>query len=245
MKDWLAAIEQEENIDILYAVETGSRAWGLATEESDFDIRFIYRYRNIKEYLSLRKSQAVLEFSKPYDGCGFDIYKAFGLLLKFNPSLYEWAFSPHVYLEKDAFSRRLKEIIETGYSPLSLCRHYRSLSRRNLKESGNHPYSFKKQKQLLQAVRAEIIRTAIINTGKVRSPFAFIENAWVYCPELGVSYENLTKAKRQHFLLSEAEVQETISLVTIYLSEKEGDLPHRHPDAGILDDWLWDILHYS
>lgn len=38
----LAEIENRENVRILHCVESGSRAWGFASPDSDFDVRFIY-----------------------------------------------------------------------------------------------------------------------------------------------------------------------------------------------------------
>ena len=42
----LKEIEQTENIRILHAVESGSRAWGFPSPDSDYDVRFIYAYQN-------------------------------------------------------------------------------------------------------------------------------------------------------------------------------------------------------
>lgn len=89
MRDWLVGLEKEAEIEILFACEAGSRVWGLETDKSDYDIRFIYRYKDIKKYLSLQKAPAVIEFRSPLDVSGFDVYKAFELILKSNPSIYE------------------------------------------------------------------------------------------------------------------------------------------------------------
>ncbi|HJV31164.1 MAG TPA: nucleotidyltransferase domain-containing protein, partial [Bacillales bacterium] len=78
MNDWLSGIN--EKIEVLFACEAGSRAWGIETDSSDYDIRFIFRYKDVKEYLSLRKAQDVLEWKKPFDVIGFDLYKVCELI---------------------------------------------------------------------------------------------------------------------------------------------------------------------
>ena len=50
----LRQIGQEENVTLLHAVESGSRAWGFPSPDSDYDVRFIY-YRPLSFYLSLEK----------------------------------------------------------------------------------------------------------------------------------------------------------------------------------------------
>ena len=127
MKEWLLQAEKEYDLEILFACEAGSRAWQVGTDQSDYDIRFIYRYRDIKKYLSLKKAADVLVFQSPFDAYGFDLFKAFGLILKSNPSIYEWAYSSIIYQETGQFSRRLQEVIATSYSSLSLYKHYGSL----------------------------------------------------------------------------------------------------------------------
>ena len=94
----LDRIEHEHDAHILFAVESGSRAWGFASPDSDYDVRFVYA-RPVDWYLSLREGRDVIEL--PIDGDldvnGWDIRKALILLLKGNPALLEWLNSPIVY----------------------------------------------------------------------------------------------------------------------------------------------------
>ena len=91
IKNWLQEVERKHHINILFAAETGSRAWGGATEQSDYDVRFIFIHQDIKKYLSLTKVQETIDFQAPFDTHGWDVFKAFTLLQKSNPSLLEWA----------------------------------------------------------------------------------------------------------------------------------------------------------
>ena len=110
----LAVIEAEDGVEILFAVESGSRAWGFASPDSDYDARFVYRHpRNW--YLSVREARDVIErpILDDYDVNGWDLRKALRLLLKSNPPLYEWLRSPIVYRDHCGFRAALTDLAET------------------------------------------------------------------------------------------------------------------------------------
>ena len=94
----LAEIEKKENVRILYCVESGSRAWGFASPDSDFDVRFIY-VRPKEYYLRLDRTRDVIEWQldETLDINGWDLQKALILLHKSNPTMFEWNNSPIVY----------------------------------------------------------------------------------------------------------------------------------------------------
>lgn len=91
----LQQIEKQENVRILHAVESGSRAWGFESPDSDFDVRFIY-VRPRDYYLKLEQTRDVLEFpiNDLLDVNGWDLQKALRLLHRSNPSVFEWFKSP-------------------------------------------------------------------------------------------------------------------------------------------------------
>lgn len=92
-------IQEKYDVTILFAVESGSRAWGWSNEDSDFDVRFVFRYNNLEDYLRLDKSVEVISFNDGlYDFVGWDIGKALKLHSKSNPSLREWLLSDTVYV---------------------------------------------------------------------------------------------------------------------------------------------------
>ena len=94
----LAEIEQHENVRIIYAVESGSRAWGFASPDSDYDVRFIYVHSK-EFYLKLEKTRDVIEWQldETLDINGWDLQKTLRLLHKSNPTVFEWNQSPIVY----------------------------------------------------------------------------------------------------------------------------------------------------
>ena len=91
-------VEERRNVEILLAVESGSRAWGFASPDSDYDIRFIYRHEK-DWYLSPWEKDETIEFmtEDDLDGSGWDLKKTFHLLLKSNAALLSWFYSPIVF----------------------------------------------------------------------------------------------------------------------------------------------------
>lgn len=150
--DRLTQIEDKEDITILYAVESGSRAWGHYNADSDYDIRFIYKHNNIEDYLTINKQQDVIESNDGlYDIVGWDIKKALQLHYKSNPNLREWIISPikYVPMSEDIF----EGLPEFEYSVLK--HHYCSLTKRHYRKyiKHNDDINIKFYKKLLYTVR--------------------------------------------------------------------------------------------
>lgn len=121
----LKQVEQDKNIEILYAVESGSRAWGFASPDSDYDIRFIYKHE-LNYYLSLWEQMDVIEFmtEEDLDGSGWDLRKTLKLLAKSNAPLLEWLYSPVVYYENKEAVMQLRTLAKSCFSPIACLHHY-------------------------------------------------------------------------------------------------------------------------
>ncbi len=130
----LREIEDRENIRILLAVESGSRAWGFASPDSDYDVRFIY-IRRQEDYLKLEKTRDVIEL--PIDDVldinGWDLQKTLRLLHKSNPTLFEWFSSPIIYMETD-FTEKFKGLMAEYFSSKRSLYHYISMAEGNYRE---------------------------------------------------------------------------------------------------------------
>lgn len=128
----LQEIEQTENVKILFAVESGSRAWGFPSKDSDYDVRFVY-IRRPEWYLAIEKRRDVLEY--PIDDLldinGWDLQKALGLLRKYNPALMEWLDSPLVYQEDYQIREGMKKIRTTYFARKTSMYHYLSMAASN------------------------------------------------------------------------------------------------------------------
>lgn len=134
IKEKLCEIENQDNIRILLAVESGSRAWGFASPDSDYDVRFIY-VRQVEDYLKLETVRDVIEL--PIDDMldinGWDLQKTLRLLYKSNPTLFEWFSSPIVYIETE-FADKFRNIMANYFSNKRSLYHYISMAEGNYRE---------------------------------------------------------------------------------------------------------------
>ena len=128
----LHEIEQMEKVRILLAVESGSRAWGFASPDSDYDVRFIY-IRDKEDYLRLNTMRDVIELpiDEVLDINGWDLQKTLRLLYKSNPTLFEWFSSPIVYMESD-FADLFRRVMNDYFSSKRSLYHYISMAEGNL-----------------------------------------------------------------------------------------------------------------
>lgn len=130
----LKEIGQAENVRILHAVESGSRAWGFPSPDSDYDVRFIY-VRPPEFYLKLEKTRDVIELpiNDMLDINGWDLNKALRLLHSSNPTLFEWMSSPIIYHQTE-FIDQLQPIMDQYFSCKSGLYHYLSMAESNYRE---------------------------------------------------------------------------------------------------------------
>ncbi|USN15431.1 DNA polymerase [Brevundimonas phage vB_BpoS-Kikimora] len=137
----LGKIEAEENVTILFAVESGSRAWGFPSPDSDNDVRFFY-VRPLSHYLGLDAPRDVIErpIEEPWDLNGWDLGKALRLLVKGNATAMEWLSSPLIYREHGPFPARLRDLIKRHASAETSARHYYGLAQQcYMGEIANRP----------------------------------------------------------------------------------------------------------
>lgn len=127
----LRELEQTYGITVLYAAESGSRAWGFASPDSDYDVRFIYK-RPRQEYLRLDAPRDVIELpiDDTWDVVGWDLNKSLKLLHKSNPGLYEWLGSPICYLSR-GLEQRLRPLMQLCFSEEKMMHHYLSMAHNN------------------------------------------------------------------------------------------------------------------
>jgi predicted nucleotidyltransferase len=110
---------------VLFACESGSRAWGFASRDSDYDVRFVYVHRR-EWYLSVEDRRDVIEvpISEDLDVSGWELRKALRLLRKSNPPLFEWMKSPVVYRRDAEFYEAFAALSVGFYSPRRSFAHY-------------------------------------------------------------------------------------------------------------------------
>lgn len=139
----LKQIEKEYDVKILYACESGSRAWGFPSDDSDYDVRFIYVHKK-DWYLSIDQSRDVLEVPKHdklsiqvdklLDLNGWELTKALRLFRRSNPPLFEWLHSTIVYCQESSAINKMKDLERDVFSPISGVHHYLKMAKRNYRQ---------------------------------------------------------------------------------------------------------------
>jgi uncharacterized protein len=126
----LKTIEYQFDVKILYACESGSRAWGFASPDSDFDVRFIYVHKR-DYYLSIDEQRDVIELpiNEVLDINGWELRKALKLFRKSNGPLYEWLQSSVVYFEDRTFAEELRSLMPDYFSSRATMHHYLSMAK--------------------------------------------------------------------------------------------------------------------
>ncbi|TAE79317.1 MAG: nucleotidyltransferase domain-containing protein [Bacteroidetes bacterium] len=173
IKEQLNEIEKQHQIKILYACETGSRAWGFPSPDSDYDVRIIYRH-DLDWYLSLSDKKDTIEFMSEdgeLDVTGWDIKKCLKLMWKSNGALLERVQSPIVYREEQNISGLLKEYAEKCFAPIATMHHYLGMAKNSFSEiDGKDEVKLKK---LFYALRATLACKWIVEKDSI-PPIVFM-----------------------------------------------------------------------
>jgi len=192
----LQEIEASEHVRVVYACESGSRAWGFPSADSDYDVRFLY-VRPLEWYLSIDEKRDVIE--RPVDDAlditGWDLKKALSLFRKSNPPLLEWLGSPIVYVEKYSVATRMRELASVYYSPTACLFHYLHMARGNFREylKGGEVWV----KKYFYVLRPILAMNWIENgLGVVPTDFNILVGRLVSDPKLRAEIGRLLSAKR-------------------------------------------------
>ncbi|MDR0775379.1 MAG: nucleotidyltransferase domain-containing protein [Azonexus sp.] len=130
----LADIESEHDVTVLYACESGSRGWGFASPDSDYDVRFLYAHR-LPWYLAVESQRDVIELpiSDELDVGGWELRKALRLLRRANPVLFEWLDSPVVYRQDEALTADIRHMATKWFSGKRSRYHYLAMAHNNFR----------------------------------------------------------------------------------------------------------------
>lgn len=238
IKEKLKEIETRENVRVLHCVESGSRAWGFASPDSDYDVRFIY-VRPLEYYLRLEKTRDVIEWQldETLDVNGWDLQKALRLLHKSNPTLFEWNSSPIIYKTSEEW-KEISAIIDRYFVKKAGLYHYLSTAKSNYREYlQGQTVRLKKYFYVLRPILA---CKWILKHGT--PPPMFFDELAADClePELKPAVDDLLRMKRETPELGEGP---RIGVINDYLDEnieKIGALIAEMPDEKAGD---WDTLN--
>lgn len=241
IKTKIEQLERKEQVKILYACESGSRAWGFASTDSDYDVRFIYCHPT-NWYLSIDDQRDVIEkpLENNIDLSGWDIRKALRLLRKSNPPLLEWLDSPIVYQSRGRFAEHLKELLPQYYSPRACLQHYWHMAQGNFdKYLGGELISQKRYFYVLRPVLA--CQWIEAGRGSVPMKFATLVSTLLAPGELNDAISALLEAKTRGEELDQAP---KIPVIHSFLSTELSRLGEQHgaPEAAVTDSTALDEL---
>jgi predicted nucleotidyltransferase len=216
IQELLDRLARNHGLRIPYACESGSRAWGFASPDSDYDIRFIF-VRDEKSYVSVLDGLDSLDLPMEgdLDAGGWDVRKAARLLGKSNGALIEWLHSPIVYRSEPGFRERWQSTARAVFSPRASHDHYHGLARQMV--MGKLGGEAVRAKDYLYALRS-ILCARWIAEGRGIPPVAFSELVPIAPAEVKALVPGLLEHKAR---------------------TAEG---HPMPRIAVLDDFLRDAL---
>jgi predicted nucleotidyltransferase len=186
----IAAIENEHEVRVLYAAESGSRAWGFASPDSDYDVRFIYVHQR-DFYLGISEPRDVIEAMLPgdLDLAGWDLRKTLRLFLRGNYALNEWLDSSIVYAERGGLAAGLRQMLPAAFRVPGGYHHYLRMAQGVHGEHlADDPVRLKK---VFYVLRPLLACRWIRQTGE-QPPTAFerlVATAWVSADERAMIHE--------------------------------------------------------
>lgn len=242
----LARIENDHDVRVLFACESGSRAWGFASPDSDYDVRFIYVHR-LDWYLGVEPGRDVIEYpiDDELDVSGWELRKALGLLRRSNPVLIEWLHSPIVYRQDADFVARLQADVASCFSPLRARHHYLAMAKKNFR--GYLQGDTVRLKKYLYVLRP-LLAARWIDAGRGKPPmrFADIAEAVLDDAALLAEIDRLLEIKMR---AGEAEYSPRFPLIHAFIeseleaADRRQPLPdHRSEDRSPLDRLLFDTV---
>lgn len=238
----LTALEARHDVTVLFACESGSRAWGFASPDSDYDVRFIYVHKPAW-YLRVQAQRDVIELpiDTELDISGWELRKALRLLAAGNPTLFEWLQSPLCYRADVAFVEQLKALATHCHSPLKSRHHYLAMARNNFRSYlQGDTVRWKKYLYVLRPLMA----AAWLDSGLGVVPMRFADLAARMVPNRQVA-DALTQLLQRKMQAGEAAHGPAIPALEHYIRQQLAAadtapvLPRPTPDCSALDALLY------
>ena len=215
----LDQIEEDHQVHILYACESGSRAWGFESQDSDYDVRFLYVH-HADWYLSVnlehKRDVIELPIDEVLDINGWDLRKALKLMKKSNPALMEWLSSNIIYRQDDSFVTAMQELMQQYYSPKACFYHYNHMAKGNFREYlRGGKVRIKKYFYVLRPLLA--MQWLEKDLGIVPIKFDVMLNQLIPEGELKQDIEDLIKQKKAGF---ESKYAEPIDSINVFIESE-------------------------
>ena len=205
----LTAIETENNVRILFAIESGSRGWGFSSADSDYDVRFVY-VRKLADYISFNPPRDVIEIpvDKVLDINGWDLQKTLKLGIKSNAVIWEWLQSPIVYRENRETMAKIRQVLDPFFSMKKSAHHYFSMFKAMADALAEPRIKVKKYFYILRPLLA--LKWIVERNGIPPMTFGELRRLITGRDELKEVIDRLLKLKRSSYEADEIEADPTI-----------------------------------
>ena len=123
----LSNLEKQHGIEVLFAVESGSRAWDMGSPDSDYDVRGAFRLRD-RNAAAAENTTRVFNGKDVLDNVSFfsddklidvelwSVHKTLALIREGNTIAFEWMRSPIVYCARHGWPERPLRLFNSGHS---------------------------------------------------------------------------------------------------------------------------------
>ncbi|SMC29667.1 hypothetical protein SAMN02745857_04002 [Andreprevotia lacus DSM 23236] len=241
----LDAIEARRDVKVLFACESGSRGWGFASPDSDYDVRFIYVHK-LDWYLQVEPQRDVIEMpiSDELDISGWELRKALQLLRGSNPTLFEWLDSPVIYREDATLASTLRALAPGFFSSRKGRWHYLAMAHKNFR--GYLQGDTVRLKKYLYVLRP-LLASQWVDEGRGMPPMRFAELADVMVRDVALRDE-INQLLAVKMKAGEAEYGARFPLIHAFIEqqlERVTELPdYKRPegDAIALDRLLFETV---
>lgn len=245
----LKYFEREYGIKILFAIENGSRAWKMASKNSDYDVRFVFK-RNPEDYLAINKPKDVIEtyLDEEYHNCkaeealidmvGFDIKKYIELLSKSNPTSIEWLMSDIIYYGSNDLP--IKQYILDDFNPKTLIYHYVSLCKKHYNRyiSENKKVTYKMYLYMMRG----LLNALFVYKKGIVPPLDFTKTLELLKEDIPNDvYNKVNEIIEIKSSGLEKDTIERIEILDTFIEEyinKTFDVPEKHLDYEVLNNFM-------
>jgi len=240
----LDSIEREHDVVMIFAVESGSRAWGFPSIDSDYDVRFVYAHK-ANWYLSIAPGRDVIEIpvDPVLDVNGWDVRKALQLLRKSNIALMKWLSSPIQYRCNEKLFAIFRSVVPHGFQEHTSARHYLSMAKSNIPKTHGHNV---RMKSYLYALRPLLCCKWIVDRG-TQPPMLFrkLIEEYLAGTETGDAINALIRIKESRSETATVTKNDTLNtFIATEFDELASRCPNECnlPDVGVFDDAFRQII---
>ena len=242
MESRLKDIEESSSANILFACESGSRAWGFDSPDSDYDVRFIYT-KPLAWYLSISEKKDTIDIMDgDFDAVGWELKKQLKLMIKSNIPALEHLFSPIIYKGNALIINEMRAIGLECFSPIKSMFHYLSMSKKY--EEKLHKEELK-LKDLFYALRTSFAGKWILENNSL-PPVIFEKMLYLVDEDLENEIRNLMRIKSEkgegYLHPKNARVVHLVSEMIAENNKFAKTLPSGKPNTERVNNFLFKII---